>query len=383
MAIPIKPQLPAAWANAGARIDPGAVKTELGWVPAEAPPAQFFNYMKNINDSFLTHVNNAGIARWDATTAYSRGSIVSYSLSVDDTRVYQSLADPNTNNIPSTTPASWLDITSQYIKSGYIEAAGVNALSATIDFPKITAYEIGQKFYVKIANDNTSANVNISINGLAAKEIRLIDNSPLALGDLKAGSIAQLIYVETLDTVERFYLLNPFLSNSSNRPGSSVQRIIVERTTLATTTNEELSGITKPLTTDGELLMQATITPKSIGNLLVINVDLPVIDISPLNPGQNASFICTLNVVGETNSRQAAVIHSSFGAAVRQLTFTDFNTTTTLTPLVFTVRFGKGAEFNRPAAIAAVNGVYNGATYIRAFDGLENPATLSIEEIQV
>lgn len=380
MPITNKPNVNIAWAESGAKIYPGDAKYAQGWI-AEVPTHQNFNYIQNQFGTFQKHINESGIAAWDGLTNYSKGSLVSYQISSDDTRVYQSLTDLNTNNNPSASSESWIDITDQFLSAGYLETSNINVLSATLNYPKLTSYKVGQSFNLKIANTNTSSNVSLNINNIGSKDIRNVDNTQLAIGDLQAGMIATIIYVIAPDLVPKFYLINPFLSSGRNRSGLPVKQVRVIRSTLATSSNTEISPLQTPLSSQGDLLMQVSITPEAVGNLLVINVSLPIIDVYPINdPDFNASFCATLNLAGETNSLMAWVVHSVRGAALKSLNGKYFHFATNTNAHVFNVKFSKGSEFGG-SYIAAVNGIdQNG--FIPAFNGVGLHASLSIDEIK-
>ena len=57
------------WAALGDVETPTDAKMETGWV-AEVPKAQVENWVQNRQDAFNAHVNERGIAEWDATTDY-------------------------------------------------------------------------------------------------------------------------------------------------------------------------------------------------------------------------------------------------------------------------------------------------------------------------
>ena len=90
------------WASTGAVTDPGAAKTIIGWI-AEIPPHQYQNWWQERADEFIFHVNEEGIAEWDAATDYpvdgwAKGS---------DGNVYVSLQTPNVNQDPISEPTYW------------------------------------------------------------------------------------------------------------------------------------------------------------------------------------------------------------------------------------------------------------------------------------
>lgn len=66
----LKPSnLSLTWASAGDVLDPGNTKYATGW-QVEIPPRQWFNYLDNRQDTAIAHINQHGVAVWDATTEY-------------------------------------------------------------------------------------------------------------------------------------------------------------------------------------------------------------------------------------------------------------------------------------------------------------------------
>lgn len=61
--------LSLTWASAGDVLDPGNTKYASGW-SAEIPPRQWFNYIDNRQDEAIAHINQHGVAVWDADTEY-------------------------------------------------------------------------------------------------------------------------------------------------------------------------------------------------------------------------------------------------------------------------------------------------------------------------
>lgn len=57
------------WAAAGTKIDPGNSKVGLGWV-VQLPPYEYQNWVDNRQDAAIAHINQHGIAEWDAVTEY-------------------------------------------------------------------------------------------------------------------------------------------------------------------------------------------------------------------------------------------------------------------------------------------------------------------------
>lgn len=66
----LKPSnLSLTWASAGDVLDPGNTKYATGW-QVETPPRQWFNYLDNRQDTAIAHINQHGVAVWDASTEY-------------------------------------------------------------------------------------------------------------------------------------------------------------------------------------------------------------------------------------------------------------------------------------------------------------------------
>lgn len=66
----LKPSnLSLTWASAGDILDPGNTKYATGW-QVEIPPRQWFNFLDNRQDEAIAHINQHGIATWDAGTEY-------------------------------------------------------------------------------------------------------------------------------------------------------------------------------------------------------------------------------------------------------------------------------------------------------------------------
>tara|TARA_R100000655_G_scaffold15789_3_gene34796 strand:+ start:1971 stop:2630 length:660 start_codon:yes stop_codon:yes gene_type:complete len=90
------------WGSNGSTTDPGAAKTIIGWIN-ENPPAEVQNWWQNRADEFITHVNQEGIAVWDAATDYPVDGLAKGS----DGTVYKSLQTPNVNQDPISVPTYW------------------------------------------------------------------------------------------------------------------------------------------------------------------------------------------------------------------------------------------------------------------------------------
>lgn len=89
MTLITKPDFTYVWASGGAIVAPNDTKKQLGWI-AEAPPFQYDNWLQNRQDQMLAHINQRGIAAWDALTNYEAGGL-SY-VQGSDGKVYKSVA---------------------------------------------------------------------------------------------------------------------------------------------------------------------------------------------------------------------------------------------------------------------------------------------------
>lgn len=103
-----KPDLRRVWAEGapGGNIeDPDVTssgKFDAGWT-AEIPPFENFNFLQQLFTQGLAHINEEGVAQWDALTDYLVGSLVKGSDGV----LYRSELTPNIGNDPISSPVQW------------------------------------------------------------------------------------------------------------------------------------------------------------------------------------------------------------------------------------------------------------------------------------
>ena len=103
------------------------------------------------------------------------------------------------NHAPSTTRA--LHPTTGQVQDGAFVWGGTaggtaDALTLTLT-PPITAYATGMVVRFVAAADNTSATPTLSINGVTPVVISRLDGATLAAGDIKAGSVYEVMYSGT------------------------------------------------------------------------------------------------------------------------------------------------------------------------------------------
>ncbi len=97
MAFITKPDISKVWASAGAVAPPPDAKIATGW-SYEMMPFEWENYLQNRTDQALNHINQRGIAEWDATTEYQ----ASRSYTTGSNGIVYSALTTNTNTNPIT-----------------------------------------------------------------------------------------------------------------------------------------------------------------------------------------------------------------------------------------------------------------------------------------
>lgn len=95
------------WSNAGDNLSPSDAKINGGWL-TEIPPRQWFNWLDNKQDQAIAHINQHGIAVWDATTEYqANGSLVQGS----NGKIYAAfVTNTNQNPVTDVTETYWADV---------------------------------------------------------------------------------------------------------------------------------------------------------------------------------------------------------------------------------------------------------------------------------
>ena len=102
MAIPTKPNPNPVWASGGSLADPGTTKRAVGYIK-EIPPLEQVNWLLNMINQMLAHINARGLPEWDSVTSYDAGALAMGS----DTVVYKSLTNANTGNDPVGDAINW------------------------------------------------------------------------------------------------------------------------------------------------------------------------------------------------------------------------------------------------------------------------------------
>lgn len=120
------------WAALGDVETPTDAKMETGWV-AEVPKAQVENWIQNRQDAFNAHINERGIAEWDATTdyiaskSYVQGSNGNIYKAVQNTGPTTVVQDPTTDTVGT----YWALAFSPYVHTHQI--ANIVGLQAALD----------------------------------------------------------------------------------------------------------------------------------------------------------------------------------------------------------------------------------------------------------
>lgn len=143
----IKPSnLSLTWASAGDVLDPGNTKYATGW-QVEIPPRQWFNYLDNRQDTAIAHINQHGVAVWDATTEYQANK--SYVQGSTNGTVYRCV-QTHTNQNPET------DLSNTY---------WIIAFASAGDF--YTKAEVDGAFLSKAANGSDILNAATFCNNIS------------------------------------------------------------------------------------------------------------------------------------------------------------------------------------------------------------------------
>ena len=108
MANILKPsKLNLLWASSGDILDPGDTKYQTGW-GVEVPPRQWENYIQNKQDQAIAHINQHGIAVWDAETEYQADT--SYTQGATNGTIYRAKVTHSGQNPELDTLNTYWDI---------------------------------------------------------------------------------------------------------------------------------------------------------------------------------------------------------------------------------------------------------------------------------
>lgn len=128
--------LNSIWAANGERIKPADEKIQRGWI-VEIPTMQHENWITNRQDTALAHINQHGVAVWDAFTQYL--GMKSY-VQGRDGKIYKALVD-NINTDPVGDENTWMvAFVSSDDPSGMKVFNGYTLISSNFDVQVNTRY---------------------------------------------------------------------------------------------------------------------------------------------------------------------------------------------------------------------------------------------------
>lgn len=152
------------WASGGDRATPLDSKINSGW-QIEIPPRQWFNWLDNRQDQAIAHINQHGIAVWDAETEYQSNK--SYAQDPTDGLIYKATTT-NIGNQPSTSPAQWqlafADAAGAF-SEGQADAKYLTKSSNLADVPSKGTARTNLGVYSKSEVDGVAPRGFISFNG--------------------------------------------------------------------------------------------------------------------------------------------------------------------------------------------------------------------------
>lgn len=102
-------------------------------------------------------------------------------------------AQTGTSNSVLLTPSTYSSAAQASAGVYWNDTGAVNSLVIT-PVPAITAYVAGQTFRVKVGNTNTIQGILINVNGLGTKALTNKDGSVINQGQLRVGSIIEIVY---------------------------------------------------------------------------------------------------------------------------------------------------------------------------------------------
>lgn len=213
MANQAKPDVNTIWGSAGLATAISKAKQALGWV-AEIPEYDQFNGMLQQISQFQQHVNQEGVALWDALTTYGIGSVVKSPV---DRSLYRCLTADQLNVPPvsvvgGAVNANWVrlahtDAEIQALVATYgvvaaqlqsqaftaFSAGGTSTAVTLTPTPALTAYTAAQRFRVKFSVA-AGANPTINISGLGPKNLKQYNSTGVKVAAVFA--VGQLSDVE-------------------------------------------------------------------------------------------------------------------------------------------------------------------------------------------
>lgn len=180
--------LSLTWASSGDILDPGDIKYATGW-QVEIPPRQWFNYLDNRQDEAIAHINQHGIAVWDASTEYQYGAGTVKSLVMGSNGTIYRTLTTNTNQNPTTTVGVHWEIAFANAGDFYTKAE-VDSKTTISSTAQSQAWSSNSTLLtpLRLAEAFQAANQSLSGNGYQKMPGGLIlqwgATSPSAVGDV-------------------------------------------------------------------------------------------------------------------------------------------------------------------------------------------------------
>lgn len=198
----LKPnKLNLLWASGGDILDPGDTKYQTGW-GVEVPPRQWENYIQNKQDQAIAHINQHGIAVWDAETEYQANT--SYAQGQTNGTIYRAKLTHSGQNPELDTLNTYWDI----------------AFAAAGDF--YTKAEVDADFLAKDQNlgdllSVTDARTNLSVYSKAETYTKTeVDNKTTVASTLQAQQqTSNTVLITPLRLAEAFGGANQSFSASA------------------------------------------------------------------------------------------------------------------------------------------------------------------------
>lgn len=177
------------WADSGDKATPLDSKISTGW-QVEIPPRQWFNWLDNRQDRAIAHINQHGIAVWDANTMYYAGR--SYVQDPATGNIFR-CNTTNRGNAPAVGSSFWtMPFADAATAFSEAQADGKYAQLSQNgnDFPNKAAVRNNLSVYSRTEVDNLSPRGFIAFNGATGV---VISSRNLSVTKIAAGHYAVMI----------------------------------------------------------------------------------------------------------------------------------------------------------------------------------------------
>lgn len=180
------------WASGGDILDPGDTKYQTGW-GVEVPPRQWENYIQNKQDQAIAHINQHGIAVWDAETEYQADT--SYTQGATNGTIYRAKVTHFGQNPELDTLNTYWDIAfaaaGDFYTKAEVDAEFLAKDQNLGDLPSVTDARSNLSVYSK-AETYTKTEVDGKTTVASAAQAQNLDSNnvlltPLRLADAFKG----------------------------------------------------------------------------------------------------------------------------------------------------------------------------------------------------